>query len=231
MNSFPCTFKNSSLTLHFTDSQVREKRRTPWPLTHFALEIIQGLKDSRRRFHCVKWKQLRNSMKELIAWKNVALEGKMFKWSLKETGCQEQFSNQRGIKRFHLYFTLIQKTCLHGEVVLKWTHQLKWKNFPTIQHEKGPLVNVSRCWGTQGMPQKKVKEELPFDFDWMSISIPEEMSWFLQKSWGSFIGESWNLSGNLEVSHCEDNIHLYGVRYCFFLLYRGHGPNGVGNRC
>lgn len=103
------------------------------------------------------------------------LEGKMLKWSLKETGCQEQFPNQRGIKRFNLYFTLIQKICLHGEVVSKWTHQLKWKIFPTIQHEKGPLVNESRCWGIQGMPQKKVKEELPLGFDWTSISVPEEM--------------------------------------------------------
>lgn len=78
------------------------------------------------------------------------LDGKMFKWALKETSCQEQFSNQRGIKRFNLYFTLIQKTCLHGEVVLKWTHQPKWKNKKqkTVQHEKGPLVNESRCCET-----------------------------------------------------------------------------------
>ena len=64
-------------------------------------------------------------------------DGKMFKRALKETDCQEQFSNQRGIKRFNLCFTLIQKTRLHGEVVLKWTHQLKWKKFITVQPEKG----------------------------------------------------------------------------------------------
>lgn len=79
----------------------------------------------------------------------------MFKQALKETGCQEQLSNQRGIKRFNLYFTLIQKTCLHGEVVLKWTLQLKWKKFLTVQHEKGPLVNDSKMLRDTGMPQNK----------------------------------------------------------------------------
>lgn len=45
--------------------------------------------------------QLRSQIKELIACKNVDLEGKMFKHALKETSCQEQFSDQRGIQRFH----------------------------------------------------------------------------------------------------------------------------------
>lgn len=97
-------------------------------------------------------------MKELIACQNVDLDGKIFRQALKETGCQEQLSNQRGIKRFNLYFTVIQKTCLRGEVVLKWTHQPKWKKLLTVQHEKGPLGNESRRGGTQGVPQNKVKE-------------------------------------------------------------------------
>lgn len=95
--------------------------------------------------YCVEWKQLKNWIKELIACENVDLDGEMFKWALKETGCQERFSNQRGIKRSNLYFTLIQKTCLHGEVAIEWTYQLKWKDCLTIQYEKEPLVHNARC--------------------------------------------------------------------------------------
>lgn len=160
------------------------------------------------------------------------LEEKMFKWSLKETGCQEQFSNQRGIKRFNLYFTLIQKTCLRGEVVLKWTHQLKWKKFPTIQHEKGPLVNEPRCWGTQGMPQKKVKEELHFGFDWKSISVPEEMCLVPTELLGIF---HWKIRKPFRKSSKSLAVRLtftcVGCRYSSFFLCKGHSPSGVGNRC
>lgn len=89
---------------------------------------------------CLQWKQLRSWIKELIACESADLDGEMCKWALKETGCQERFSNQRGIKRFNLYFTLIQKTCLHGEVAGGWTYQLKWKK----------LFNCSAWEGTIG---------------------------------------------------------------------------------
>lgn len=86
----------------------------------------------------------------------------MFKWALKETGCQERFSNQRGIKRSNLYFILIQKTCLHGEVAVEWAHQMKWKDCLAVQHEKGLSVHDARGRVTHRKLMKNIKEELCF---------------------------------------------------------------------
>lgn len=135
------------------------------------------------------------------------LDGKMFKWALKETGCQEQFSNQRGIKRFNLYFTLIQKTCLRGEVVLKWTHQLKQKKFPTAQHENQPLVNESRCQGTQRRSQ--IKEETLKNFLDTYLCSRRNVPGSYRK-FGNFSLEHMKYFWELfQVSYCEAHIHLY----------------------
>lgn len=65
-------------------------------------------------------------------------DGKMFKRALKETDCQEQFSNQRGNKKIQSLFHFNPENMSScGEMVLKWAHQLKWEKVLTVQHEKG----------------------------------------------------------------------------------------------